>query len=327
MKIGYLGPKGTFTETALNKYLERNRISASVYAAHSIFELFKGLNSHEYNEIIIPIENSVEGNVNASLDLMVQTSGMYFKEEIILLIKQALLAKEQFDLSEITDIVSHPQPFAQCQEFIKTYLPQANTHHVTSTALAAEMVAHDRFCVDEHAYSMGNSSSKVDAGIKMGEEKNPVNQKSSCISAESGSFHGSCPVTVAVIGNEALADIYNLKLLKKDIQDYLNNSTRFIVVANKQTKPTGKDKTSFVFSTRQDKPGGLYSILGEFAERQINLTRITSRPTKNGLGEYLFFLDCEGHAEEPAIASALNAVQKKASYFKLLGSYKKDEEA
>ncbi len=126
----------------------------------------------------------------------------------------------------------------------------------------------------------------------------------------------------AAIGNKMLSDKYALEILEQDIQDYENNVTRFVVISKKsQENITGHDKTSIVISLNGDKPGGLYEILRVFAEENINLTKIDSRPLKTGIGNYLFFIDMEGHKNEPHINKALSIIESKVCIFKVLGSY------
>ena len=84
---------------------------------------------------------------------------------------------------------------------------------------------------------------------------------------------------------------------------------------------TGRDKSSFAFSIKKDSPGGLYHVLKIFADKSINLTKITSRPIKNIVGEYVFFIDFEGHIEDNIVCNSLEEVKKKSSFFKFFGSY------
>ncbi|WP_455645795.1 prephenate dehydratase [Methanosphaera sp.] len=129
--------------------------------------------------------------------------------------------------------------------------------------------------------------------------------------------------TAAVIGNKILAKKYDLEILDYNIQDYSNNVTRFIIIGkDDQKQPSGNDKTSIILSLEGDKPGGLYEILGIFVNENINLTKIESRPSKQGMGKYIFFIDLEGHQKEPSIKKALDAIESKVSMFKILGSYK-----
>jgi prephenate dehydratase len=129
--------------------------------------------------------------------------------------------------------------------------------------------------------------------------------------------------TICAIGSVGLAKRYNLKVIKKDITDYSDNMTRFVVVAKTDHKKTGHDKTSIVFSAIADKPGGLYKILGEFASRNINLTKIESRPSKKALGDYFFFVDMAGHRKDRLVADAISDIMNKVAFLKILGSYPK----
>ena len=128
----------------------------------------------------------------------------------------------------------------------------------------------------------------------------------------------------AVIGPRRLAEIYSLEVMCEEIQGEEENLTRFLCLAREDcAKPTGNDKTSIVFYTAEDKPGILHEILGEFASRRINLTKIESRPSKRALGEYLFFLDFEGHREDAEVRDALKGVERKTAMLKVAGSYPK----
>lgn len=131
--------------------------------------------------------------------------------------------------------------------------------------------------------------------------------------------------TAAVIGNEILSEKYNLEIIAHDIQDYSNNVTRFVILGKEDiNKPTGNDKTSIIISLKNDNPGSLYEILYEFAKENINLTKIESRPSKQGMGKYLFFIDIVGHRLDPKIKNTLAIVEGKVNIFKILGSYSYD---
>ncbi len=125
----------------------------------------------------------------------------------------------------------------------------------------------------------------------------------------------------AAIGNSKIVELYGLEILESNIQDVDNNATRFVVVSKEDHELTGDDKTSIIFSIYEDKPGGLYNILGIFEKNNINLTKIESRPSKKGLGKYLFFVDFNGHKDEELIQNILKEVQEQTYYFKVLGSY------
>jgi len=130
-------------------------------------------------------------------------------------------------------------------------------------------------------------------------------------------------LNMAAIGPKALANLYGLEVLHDDIQSGGMNTTRFLCLAKEDSKPTGRDKTSIVFYTARDRPGILHEILGEFSVRNINLTKIESRPSKKALGDYLFFIDFEGHREDVKVKEALEGLKRKTAMLKVLGSYPK----
>ncbi len=128
---------------------------------------------------------------------------------------------------------------------------------------------------------------------------------------------------VACLGYEGAADLFDLVVLKSHIQDDDSNQTRFVLISSQQQSISGNDKTSFVFSTYKDKPGSLCNILSLLSSESINLTRISSKPTANDLGEYLFFIDCDGHALDTTLQKCLKKIQAECLYYKFLGSYPK----
>ncbi|HEY6100853.1 MAG TPA: prephenate dehydratase, partial [Anaeromyxobacter sp.] len=226
----------------------------------------------EVGGALLPIENSIEGSVGATLDLLVGEPGPLIRREVLLPVRQHLLARAGTRLEDVKRVLSHPQPFGQCARFLREKLPGAALEPAHSTADAARKVA--------------------------------------------GGEPGA-----AAIGSAAAATRYGLALLAEAIQDVDENVTRFVLVAPSDERPTGRDRTSIAFTLDRDRPGGLYEVLGEFAGRGINLSKVESRPMKEALGHYVFFLDFEAHRQEPTAADALAGVRSRVHRLWLLGSY------
>lgn len=285
MKIAYLGPAGTYSEEA--GLLYNQKIGGQLIGVVPLYDLILAVDSGQYEEGVVPIENSIEGSLSLTLDMLVQEVRLLIKKEIVLPIHHCLLGRPGTKINEVTDIISHPQAQAQCHRFLHERLAGIRLHSAESTASAAEQVADGR---------LESQTNPAPAGKK---------------------------TVFAAIGSEKAAAVYKLEILADFINDYQDTSTRFVVLAKKDSEPTGNDKTSIVFSALKDKPGALFEILGEFANRGINLTKIESRPSKKMLGDYLFFVDLEGHRARQKVKEALAGVEKKVSFFKMLGSYPK----
>jgi prephenate dehydratase len=288
LKVGYLGPEGTFSEEASILYAKKLKgVELIPYSTH--YDLLMAVNRGKIDEGVTPIENSIEGTVGIVTDMLVGDVNLMIRQEIVLPIFHYFLAKKGVKFSDITDVVSHPQPIDQCKDFLRKRLPHVSIHLSSSTADAVRRVA---------------TSDEI-------ELNKLINLKG----------HKRAKHAFAAIGTKAAAKLYGLNILASKINDYSDNLTRFVVVAKGDHRRTGNDKTSIVFSISKDKPGGLYGILGEFAVRGINLTKIESRPSKRALGDYFFFIDLQGHRADPKVLEALAEVKRKVAFFKSFGSY------
>jgi chorismate mutase / prephenate dehydratase len=139
--------------------------------------------------------------------------------------------------------------------------------------------------------------------------------------AEAARLASSDPTKAAIAGMVA-AELYDLKIIEKNIEDDTNNTTRFIIIGQQEPDSTGSDKTSILVSTG-NQPGALHKILGPFAEHGISMAHIESRPSRQGLWDYVFFIDLNGHCKDPSVAKALDALKNNVNMLKILGSYPK----
>lgn len=268
-QVGFLGPPGTYSEEVARKMFGEH---TSFQPYPSIDLLIRAVAAGEVPECVVPIENSVEGSVNVTLDTLAHEVELYISREIVMPVRHNLLSRETG--RDIRQILSHPQALAQCRRTLARLFPAAVCRSVESTAEAARQAA----------------------------------------SGEPG---------LAAVGSRSAADLYGLTIIAADIQDTDSNCTRFVSLSMFPAVQSGQGtwKTSMVCQIDGSRPGSLFRILAEFAEREVNLTKIESRPARTGLGAYLFFFDLEGGNLEPRIQQALQAVENKSIWFKNLGSY------
>ncbi|MCS6787251.1 MAG: prephenate dehydratase [Thiobacillaceae bacterium] len=265
LTVAYLGPEGTFSEAAALKQFGH---AVRTLPMSSIDEVFRVIERGEAHCGVVPVENSTEGAVNRTLDLLL-VSPLMICGEVMLRIRQHLLRKGE-GLEGIRVVYSHAQSLAQCHDWLNGHLPQAQRIRVTSNGEAARMAAED--------------------------------------------------ATAAAVAGEIAAERYGLTIVARDIEDDPNNTTRFLVLAREDAAPSGQDKTSLVLSTK-NKPGTLLTLLTPFARNGISLTKLESRPVRNGLWEYVFYLDIEGHRRDEAVRRTLQEVEPHTTLLKVLGSY------
>ena len=281
MRVGYFGPEGTFTQEALTHAVAGRELELTPFP--TIYDTVMAVHERAVVRALVPIENSLEGSVNATLDaLAIETEDVAIVGEVVHPIRHCLIARTALELSEIEVVVSHPQANAQCARFIRTRLPGARVLAGSSTAEAVRIVA-------EH----------------------------------DGAW--------AALGNRLAAERYGCQVLRAGVEDVPGNETRFVWLAPVGSAPGGPDaagpplgpwKTAIVFwGVGSEAPGWLVACLSEFASRGVNLTRIESRPRKQGLGRYMFFLDLEGRETEPHVSGALEAMRTHVQVLRVLGSF------
>jgi prephenate dehydratase len=265
MKVAILGPRGTFSEEAAMKFAPE----AGLELAGDIPGVFEAVASGGCDYGIVPVENSLEGPVGMTMELLMKTDLRVYAE-VIVDINHCLMALPGTEIGDIREVMSHPHALAQCKGFIGAR--GIRTRNFPSTAGAAKEVGKRR-------------------------------------------LEG-----VAAIAPRVAAGLYGLDILEEGIQDDDSNQTRFLVLSKADHPPTGRDKTSVVMGLR-DKPGALHEVLGIFAKKDINLTRIESRPSRKALGDYLFFIDFEGHREDGPVKEVLEELMGVLSFLRVLGSY------
>lgn len=268
LTLAYLGPQGTFAEQAA-RALDP---AADLVSAASVTAAIDAVRAGEVDGACVPVENSVEGSVPATLDSLAEAEPVVAVAEHVLPIRFSVLVRPGTTPGGVRTVATHPHAAAQVRRWIAEHLPAAATVLTPSTSAAAVSV------VDGSA----------DAAV-------------------------CSPVATAH---------YALHELATGVHDIGDAETRFLLLRRPGTLPacTGTDRTSLV-AVAADRPGALLEVLAEFALRSINLTRIESRPMKGRLGEYRFFLDCDGHVADPAVGNALAELHRRCHSVRFLGSY------
>jgi len=290
-RVGYLGPAGTFSEEALLAGVLAD--SVEPWPLQSIYDTVAALRRGEVEWAIVPIENSLDGSISVTLDLLAGDDGdVEIVGESLLAVSHSLIAAEPLALQEIDTVISHPQVPGQCALFLRRELPHARILPASSTAEAVRAVAEAK------------------------------------------------ARTQAALGTRLAAQIYGATVIREAVEDRADNQTRFVWLARRgegeersQAPPplragTGVlHKTSLVFwGPGAERPGWLVRCLQQFASRDINLTKIESRPRRERLGHYMFFADLSGRLEQEPVADAVAGLRAVCEEVRVLGSYPAAEE-
>lgn len=274
LTVAFLGPAGTYTEEAL---IASSPGDVEAVPCTTVHETVMSVQDGITDRAVVPIENSLEGGVAATLDALAgEADGVRISAEVVHPIHHNLIAARPLELADVTRVLSHPQATAQCARFLRESIPGAELVPATSTAEAVRTVRD---------------------------------------SAEPW----------AALGSRLSAQIYGCEVLADRVEDRSDNLTRFVWLARAGDAPrevAGFAKTSVVFWGFNDSsPGALVEVLRELSDRDINLTKIESRPRRVALGHYMFFADLDGHAHDPHVAEALGALGRRVQTLRVLGSY------
>jgi prephenate dehydratase len=269
--LAFLGPEGTFAHAALRE-LPAAR-GATLLPTANVTLAIDAVRAGEADGALVPLENSVEGAVPATLDELANGTPLIIAEETYLDVAFELMARPGTALASIGSVATHPHAEAQVRRWLLTNLPDAQVALVGSTAGAAQAVA-------------------------------------------AGEYD-------AAVGAAVAGELYGLTVLAHDIADNAGAVTRFVLLSTPVApgSPTGNDRTTLVAYLREDHSGALLEILTEFSARAVNLTRIESRPTKGGIGQYCFSIDCEGHVADERVGDAIAALHRICGDVRYLGSY------
>jgi len=266
--VAFQGEAGAYSEEAAFQFFGT---SIESRPRETLEGVFKSVEEEGVQFGVIPVENSLEGSISRSYDLMLE-SDLHVCGETEVRVIHCLIASPDAGLDTVKKVYSHPQALAQCRNFLK---------HLNATLIPS--------------YDTAGS-------VKMIKEQGLTDS--------------------AAIASARAAEIYGMKVIAREIEDNPHNFTRFFILAREDSPPSGNDKTSIVFSTK-NQPGALYEALGGFSRRSLNLTKLESRPTRQKPWQYNFYLDFDGHREDAAAQEALANVEKLTIFLKVLGSYPK----
>jgi len=266
VRVSFQGEPGAYSEEAAINFFGSN---VNLIPLPYLSDVFKSVEKGEVEFAVVPIENTLEGSVSETYDLLIRTNVKIVGEEI-LRIKHCFMAYQGVKIEDIREVWSHPQALSQCRNFIEKMRLKPVPYY--DTAGSAKSIAEGKI-----TYAGAIASCRA-------------------------------------------AQHYGLNVLAEGVEDSPNNFTRFIVIGREPTKEGQRGKTSIIFSVNHV-PGALYRALRSFAENNINMTKIESRPTKEKPWEYYFFVDFIGSEEDSNVKKALEQLKKEAAFIKVLGSY------
>ena len=289
MRVAFLGPAGTFTEEALRHSAPAGeQIEEVPYP--SVYETVMAVQTGAVERAVVPIENSLEGSVTATLDALAgEADRVRIAAEVVRPVSHCLIARAGIAVEDVTRVLSHPQAIAQCAELLRGPLARAAPASAPSTAEAVRTVA---------------------------ESAEPWAAIGTRLAAE---MYG-CEVLAEGVEDRGDNETRFVWLAREDARTEPDRTVRGTVpVSGGDSDP---HKTSIVFwGFNDESPGALVGVLSELADRGINLTKIESRPRRVALGHYMFFADLEGSDAEPRVREALAALGERVQTLKVLGSY------
>ncbi|MFQ5497656.1 MAG: prephenate dehydratase [Nitrosopumilus sp.] len=262
--VSFQGERGAYSEAAARSFFNKeiNTVPLSTFA-----DVLENTSTDKTQYAILPVENSLEGSVGESYDLLYSTK-LNAIGEIYHRIEHCLIGNGKLD--EVDTVYSHPQALGQCRRFIEEH--DMKTIPAYDTAGSVKIIK-----------ELGNRN-------------------------------------CASIASKDAAQIYNMPIIAENIANNLNNYTRFLIMSKTSSPRTDNDKTSIIFSIKHE-PGSLFRIIENFHKNNVNLTKIESRPTKTNTWEYNFYVDFEGHKENPQIIEILDKIKQDTLFMKVLGSY------
>lgn len=283
MRIAHLGPAGTFTEAAV-RASRRTPPDAELVPMGTVHATVVAVQSGECDRALVPIENALEGAVNATLDaLAFDAPSVVVVGEEVLGIEHCLVARAPIELGAIATVLSHPQANAQCQAFLRRELPQARVLPAASTAEAIRLVAEGE----------GTDATTAAIGTRLAAE-----------------LYG------ATILREGIEDD------PTNVTRFVWLASAQAEPTPQDEAVTGPWKTSVVFGGEGDgHPGWLVRCLSEFAFRGVNLNKIESRPSRHRLGHYLFHVDLDGGTADANVRAAIEGLRGHCGEVRVLGSY------